>query len=114
MAHGPYQTAAAAAARLIDAVFPDPAAVDARTRFATWLGVTSGVDRPGELQAVKLYANLDAPGAAAAGGEVGLAERWPAWAQADFDRAGGRSWRSHGSRRCGSTGTGASPLSGCT
>ena len=81
MAPGPYQAAAAAAARLIDAVFPDPAAVDARTRFATWLGVTSDVDRPGELQAVKLYANLDAPGAPGAGGEVGLAERWPAWAQ---------------------------------
>ena len=81
MAPGPYRAAAAAAARLIDAVFPDPSAVDARTRFATWLGVTSGVDRPGELLAVKLYANLDAPGAPAAGGEVGLAARWPAWAQ---------------------------------
>ena len=88
MAPGPYRAAAAAAARLIDAVFPDPAAVDARTRFATWLGVTSDVDRPGELQAVKLYANLDAPG--------GSRRRWrgrPGGARArlgagDFNRAG--------------------------
>ena len=81
MAPGPYRAAAAVAARLIDAVFPNPSAVDARTRFATWLGVTSGVDRPGELLAVKLYANLHAPGAPATGGEAGLAARWPAWAQ---------------------------------
>jgi hypothetical protein len=68
------ETAAGAAHGLIDAVFPDPSAVDPRTHFTTWLGVTSSVERPGGLLAVKLYANLDAPGG---DGVTGLVARWP-------------------------------------
>jgi hypothetical protein len=78
MPAGPSDTATRAACHLIDAVFPDPSAVDPRTHFATWLGVTYGVERPGEPLAIKLYVNLDAPGG---DGVTGLVARWPEFAR---------------------------------
>jgi hypothetical protein len=60
--------------RLIRAAFPDPSAIDPRTRFATWLGVVVDPERPGQLAGLKLYANLTGPGG---DGLSGLASRWP-------------------------------------
>jgi hypothetical protein len=66
-----------AVGQLVKAAFPDPSAIDARTRFATWLGVVVDPDRPGELAGLKLYANLNAPGG---DGLSGLDARRPCFA----------------------------------
>jgi hypothetical protein len=42
----------------IDAVFPDPGAVPARTRFATFFGLVHQPQAPSHLSWLKLYANL--------------------------------------------------------
>lgn len=42
----------------VDVVFPDPAAVPARTRFATFFGIVHRPDVPGGLAGLKVYGNL--------------------------------------------------------
>lgn len=59
----------------VDTLFPDPAAVPTRTRFATTFGLVHRPAAPGHLAGLKVYGNagLDE------GGLDRLATRWPAF-----------------------------------
>jgi hypothetical protein len=61
----------------LDVLFPDPAAVPARTRFATFLGVVHRPEWPAHLAGLKLYGNLRAHDPPAT--LVRLRDRWPAF-----------------------------------
>ncbi|HET6952051.1 MAG TPA: hypothetical protein VFI47_16840 [Acidimicrobiales bacterium] len=58
-------------------LFPDPAAVRARTRFALTVGVVHRAAVPGHLAGLKVYGNLEA----GEGGLGRLARRWAAMAE---------------------------------
>jgi hypothetical protein len=66
---------------LYDVLFPEPGAVPARTRFASFVGVVHTPGHPGHLAGLKVYGNLraaDPPDAVA-----GLRRRWPGFGLLD-------------------------------
>ncbi len=77
----PARNAAGGLRDAIDVVFPDPAAVPARTRFATTFGIVHRDDVPDGLAGLKLYLNVRAgePAVTRADDPVSrLVRRWPA------------------------------------
>jgi hypothetical protein len=66
---------------LHDELFPDPGAVPARTRFASFLGVVHTPEHPGHLAGLKVYGNLRAADPAAALARLG--RRWPGFGVLD-------------------------------
>lgn len=60
----------------VDVLFPDPAGVPARTRFATFFGLVHREDVPDHLAGLKVYGNLCAD----EGAIRRLARRWPSFA----------------------------------
>ena len=92
----PARAAAGELTAAVEALFPDPAAVPARRRFATTFGIVHRADVPDGLAGLKLYGNLRAgerdsqgsqsaeaaepPGTAAGGALARVSARWPALA----------------------------------
>jgi hypothetical protein len=74
---GPAEAGLAELRGALDVLFPDPAAVPARTRFATFLGVVHRPEWPAHLAGLKLYGNLRAYDPPAT--LVRLRDRWPAF-----------------------------------
>jgi hypothetical protein len=64
-----------------DVLFPDPGAVPARTRFASFVGVVHTPEHPSHLAGLKVYANLRAADPAAAVARLG--RRWPGFDDLD-------------------------------
>ena len=65
---------------LHDVLFPDPGAVPARSRFASFVGVVHRPEHPAHLAGLKVYGNLRAAGAAAL---PRLGRRWPGFGVLD-------------------------------
>jgi hypothetical protein len=73
----PARAAAGELRGMVDALFPDPGAVPARTRFATYLGIVHGPEVPEHLSGLKVYGSLTVGEAGAALDR--LARRWEAF-----------------------------------